>query len=123
MWADRAAAAAGLDLPPGRRGFALLARAEVQLARQDPAAGPTACQAAAEFRAARMPLNEAMARLTAGTALSASGRQAEALAELEQVKALADTCGTLALSELADHEHRRIAVRSPPPTAGTTPGT
>jgi hypothetical protein len=123
MWADRAAAAAELDLSPGWRGFASLARAEVQLARQNPAAGPTACQAAAEFRAARMPLNEAMARLTAGTALSASGRQAEALAEWEQVKALADTCGTPALSELADHEHHRITVRTPPPTAGTTPGT
>ncbi|MGW2523464.1 ATP-binding protein [Streptomyces sp. NPDC001617] len=123
MWADRAAAAAGLDLSPGWRGFALQARAEVQLARQNPAAGPTACRAAAEFRAARMPLNEAMARLTAGTALSASGRQAEALAELEQVKALADTCGTLVLSEMADHEHHRIAVGTPPPTAGTTPGT
>ncbi|MGY1501106.1 BTAD domain-containing putative transcriptional regulator [Streptomyces sp. QTS52] len=122
LWADRAAAAAGLDLPPGWRGFASLARAEVQLARQNPAAGPTACQAAAEFRAARMPLNEAVARLTAGTALSAAGRQAEALAELEQVKVLADTCGTSALSELADHEHHRIADRTPPPTAGTTPG-
>jgi DNA-binding SARP family transcriptional activator/tetratricopeptide (TPR) repeat protein len=85
VWADRAAAAAGLDLSPGRSGFALLARAEVQLARQNPAAGPTACQAAAEFRAARMPLNEAMARLTAGTALSAADRRAEALAEWEQV--------------------------------------
>ncbi|MFD9319930.1 BTAD domain-containing putative transcriptional regulator [Streptomyces sp. NPDC060053] len=112
LWADRAAAAAGLDLSPGWRGFALQARAEVQLARQNPAAGPTACRAAAEFRAARMPLNEAMARLTAGTALSASGRQAEALAELEQMKALADTCGTLAVSELAEHEHHRIAAQA-----------
>ncbi|MGW7009635.1 BTAD domain-containing putative transcriptional regulator [Streptomyces sp. NPDC054951] len=123
VWADRAAAAAALDLPTGWRGFALLARAEVQLARQNPAAGPTACLAAAEFRAARMPLNEAEARLTAGTALSASGRQAEALTELEQVKALADTCGTLALSELAEHEHHRMAAQAPPPTTGTTPGT
>ncbi|MFI1028419.1 BTAD domain-containing putative transcriptional regulator [Streptomyces sp. NPDC020951] len=122
LWADRAAAAAGLDLPVGRSGFALLARAEVQLARQNPAAGPTACRAAAEFRAARMPLNEAMARLTAGTALSASGHRAEALAELEQMKALADTCGTLVLSELAEHEHHRIAAQAPSPTTGTTPG-
>ncbi|WP_327187307.1 BTAD domain-containing putative transcriptional regulator [Streptomyces sp. NBC_01334] len=119
MWAARAAAAAAVGLPTGRRGFALLARAEVQLARQNPAAGPTACLAAAEFRAARMPLNEAMARLTAGSALSASGRQAEALAELEQVKALADTCGALALSESAEHEHRGIAAQAPPPTTGT----
>lgn len=123
MWADRAADAAGLDLSPGWRGFALLARAEVQLARQNPAAGPTACRAAAEFRAARMPLNEAMARLTGGTALSASGRQAEALAQLEQVKALSVTCGALALSELAEHEHRRISAQAPPPATGTTPGT
>ncbi|MEE1766600.1 BTAD domain-containing putative transcriptional regulator [Streptomyces sp. SP18BB07] len=123
MWADRAADAAGLDLSPGWRGFALLARAEVQLARQNPATGPTACRAAAEFRAARMPLNEAMARLTGGTALSASGRQAEALAQLEQVKALSVTCGALALSELAEHEHRRISAQAPPPTTGTTPGT
>ncbi|MFF5359662.1 BTAD domain-containing putative transcriptional regulator [Streptomyces scabiei] len=120
MWADRAAAAcAAPDGPPGRRGFALLARAEIQLARQNPAAGPTACRAAAEFRAARMPLNEAMARLTAGMALSASGRQAEGLAQLEQVKALSVTCGALALSELADHEHHRIAAQTPPPTTGT----
>jgi DNA-binding SARP family transcriptional activator/tetratricopeptide (TPR) repeat protein len=122
-WADRAAAAATPDGPPGRRGFALLARAEVQLARQNPAAAPTACRAAAEFRAARMPLNEAMARLTAGTALSASGRQAEGLAQLEQVKALSVTCGALGLAELADHEHHRIAVQTPPPTTATTPGT
>ncbi|MET7654171.1 AAA family ATPase [Streptomyces sp. NPDC005486] len=123
VWADRAAAAAAPDGPPGRRGFALLARADVQLARQNPAAGPTACRAAAEFRAARMSLNEAMARLTAGTALSASGRRAEALAQLEQVKALSVTCGALALSELAEHEHHRIATQPPPPTTGTTPRT
>lgn len=120
LWADRAAAAAGLDLSPGWRGFALHARAEVQLARQNPAAGPTACRAAAEFRAARMSLNEAMARLTAGAALSASGRQAEALAELEQVKALADACGTLAVSELAEHEHHRIAAQAPLGRGGTS---
>jgi DNA-binding SARP family transcriptional activator/tetratricopeptide (TPR) repeat protein len=124
MWADRAAAAcAAPDGPSGQRGFALLARAEVQLARQNPAAGPTACRAAAEFRAARMPLNEAMARLTAGTALSASGCQAEGLAQLEQVKALSVSCGALAVSELADHEHHRIAVQTSPPATGTTPGT
>ncbi|MEW2049461.1 BTAD domain-containing putative transcriptional regulator [Streptomyces sp. NPDC005476] len=114
-WADRAAAATALGVTTGRRGFALLARAEVRLAGQNPAAGPTACRAAAEFRAARMPLYEAMARLTAGTALSASGHRTEALAELEQAKTLADTCGTLTLSELAEHENHRIAAQGPPP--------
>ncbi|WP_200302474.1 BTAD domain-containing putative transcriptional regulator [Streptomyces adelaidensis] len=121
MWADRAGAAAASDLPPGR-GFALLARAEAQMARQNPAASPTACRAAAEFRAARMPLNEAMARLTAGTALAASGHRAEALAELEEMKSLAVACGALAVSELADQEHHRIAAETRPPTTGTTPG-
>jgi hypothetical protein len=66
-----------------------------------------------------MPLNEAMARLTAGMALSASGRQAEGLAQLGQVKALSVTCGALALAELADHEHHRIAVQTSPATTGT----
>ncbi|MEH0423053.1 BTAD domain-containing putative transcriptional regulator [Streptomyces sp. B21-083] len=117
-WADRAAAAAAPAGPAGRRGFALLARAEVQLARQDPAAGPTASRAAAEFRTARMPLNEAMARLTAGTALAASGRQAEAVAQVERANALAVTCGALALCELADQEHRRIAALARPPSTG-----
>ncbi|MFI5820410.1 BTAD domain-containing putative transcriptional regulator [Streptomyces rishiriensis] len=118
-WADRAAAAAASEGPSGRRGFALLARAEVQLARQDPAAGPTACEAAAEFRAARMLLNEGMARLTAGTALSAFGRPTEGLAQLKQAKSLSVTCGARALSDLADQEHHRIAVRLPPATTGT----
>ncbi|MER6784053.1 BTAD domain-containing putative transcriptional regulator [Streptomyces sp. NPDC000658] len=119
-WADRAAAAcADPDGPPGRRGFALLARADVQLARQSPSAGPTACRAADAFRAALMPLNEAMARLTAGTALSASGRHAEGLVQLEQVKSLAVACGALALSELADHEHHRVGVLTASPTTGT----
>ncbi|MET7451358.1 BTAD domain-containing putative transcriptional regulator [Streptomyces sp. NPDC005574] len=118
-WAERAAAAcAAPGGPRGRRGFALLARAEVQLARQDPAAGDTACGAAAEFGAARMLLNEAMARLTAGTALSASGRGAEALAQVVEAKSLAVACGALAVAELADHEHQRITVEMPPPASG-----
>ncbi|MDX3453369.1 BTAD domain-containing putative transcriptional regulator [Streptomyces sp. ME02-8801-2C] len=118
-WADRAAAAAASDGPPGRRGFALLARAEVQLARQEPAAGSTACRAAAEFRTARMPLNEAMARLTAATALAASGRRVEAVAQVERAKALSVACGALALCEMADQEHQRIAGPAALPSTGT----
>lgn len=107
-WADCAAAAVAPDGPPGRRGFALLARAEVQLARQDPAAGTTACRAATEFSAARTPLHEALARLTAGLALS-SHAQPGGLAQLEQARSLASDCGAIALADLADDEHRRIA--------------
>jgi tetratricopeptide (TPR) repeat protein len=117
-WAARAASAADLDGPRGRRGFALLARADIHSAQQDPAAGPTACRAAAEFGEARMPLYEATARLTAGIALSASGRHVEGLAQLEQAQALAIAFGANALSEVAAHEHHRIVTRTDcsPPT-------
>ena len=120
-WADRAAAAAASDGPSGRRGFALLARAEVQLARQNPAAGPAACEAAAEFRAAsRIFLNEGMARLTAGTALSAFGRQTEGLAQLEQAKSLSVTCGALCPVRAGrSRSAAEIAVQPPPATTGT----
>jgi DNA-binding SARP family transcriptional activator/tetratricopeptide (TPR) repeat protein len=123
MWADRAASAVSSDRPPGQLGFALLASAEVHLTREDAAAAEAACEAAAAFCAARMPLYEATARLTAGIALSAVDRQPEGLAQLEQAKALFTGCGATALSELADQEHHRMAARTPPPAIGITPGT
>ncbi|MDX3692550.1 BTAD domain-containing putative transcriptional regulator [Streptomyces europaeiscabiei] len=122
MWAGRAASAVSPDRPPGQLGFALLARAEVHLTRQDAAAAQAACEAAAAFRAARMPLYEATARLTAGIALSVVDRQSEGLAQLERARALFSGCGATALSELADQEHHRIAARPPPATTGVTPG-
>ncbi|BBC36596.1 hypothetical protein SGFS_078900 [Streptomyces graminofaciens] len=122
MWAGRAASAVSPDGPPGQLGFALLARAEVHLAREDAAAAETACEAAAAFCAARMPLYEATARLTAGIALSVVDRRSEGLAQLERASALFTGCGATALSELADQEHDRIAVRIPPLTIGITPG-
>jgi tetratricopeptide (TPR) repeat protein len=108
MWAGRAAAAVGPDKPPGQLGFALLARAEVHLTRDDAAAATAACEAAAAFRAARMPLYEATARLTAGIALSVVDRQSEGLAQLERASALFTDCGATALSDLADQEHHRV---------------
>ncbi|MEV1068534.1 AAA family ATPase [Streptomyces sp. NPDC050263] len=107
-WAGRAASAVSPDGPPGQLGFALLARAEAHLAREDAAAAEAACEAAAAFGAARMPLYEATARLTAGIALSAVDRRSEGLAQLERAKALFTGCGATALSELADQEHHRI---------------
>jgi tetratricopeptide (TPR) repeat protein len=122
MWAGRAASAVSPDRPPGQLGFALLARAEVHLAREDAAAVVAACEAAAAFFAARMPLYEATARLTAGIALSVVDRRPEGLAQLERAKALFASCGATALSALADQEHDRIAARTPSPTIGITPG-
>lgn len=122
MWAGRAASAVSPDRPPGQLGFALLARAEVHLAREDAAAAEAACEAAAAFCAARMPLYEATARLTAGIALSGLDRRPEGLAQLERARALFSGCGATALSALADQEHDRIAARTPPLTTGITPG-
>jgi hypothetical protein len=122
MWAGRAASAVSPDRPPGQLGFALLARAEVHLARDDAVAAEAACEAAAAFCAARMPLYEATARLTAGIAMSIVDRQSEGLAQLERATALFTGCGATALSELADQEHHHVAARTPPPTTGITPG-
>ncbi|MDQ0578637.1 BTAD domain-containing putative transcriptional regulator [Streptomyces rishiriensis] len=122
MWAGRAASAVSPDRPPGQLGFALLARAEVHLAREDAAAAAAACEAAAAFCAARMPLYEATARLTAGIALSVVDRRPEGLAQLERARALFTGCGATALSALADQEHDRVAARTPPPATGITPG-
>ncbi|MET9460755.1 BTAD domain-containing putative transcriptional regulator [Streptomyces canus] len=121
-WAGRAASAVSPDGPPGQLGFALLARAEVHVTRDDAAAAEAACEAAAAFRAAGMPLYEATARLTAGIALAVVDRQSEGLAHLERATALFTGCGATALSELADQEHHRIAARTPAPTTGITPG-
>ncbi|MFC4508428.1 ATP-binding protein [Streptomyces vulcanius] len=122
LWAGRAASAVSPDRPPGQLGFALLARAEVHLTREDAVAAEAACEAAAAFCAARMPLYEATARLTAGIALSVVDRQSEGLAQLERARALFTGCGATALSELADQEHHRTAARTPPPATGITPG-
>lgn len=67
-WAQGAACAASGDGPSGRSGFARLAYAEVRLDRDDAAAAQAACEAAASFGTARMPLYEATARIPAGSA-------------------------------------------------------
>ncbi|WP_371572322.1 BTAD domain-containing putative transcriptional regulator [Streptomyces sp. NBC_01314] len=112
-WARAAAKAVPSDGPPSCTGFALLARAEVQLARRDTDAASTALRAADAFCAARMPLYEASARLTAGNALSSSGRPTDASAQLLQAGALFTQCGAEVLAESAHHEHSRIAVADP----------
>ncbi|MEU3554815.1 BTAD domain-containing putative transcriptional regulator [Streptomyces fragilis] len=114
-WADRAAAAVSPDRPPGEFGFAVLARAEIHLAKGDPAAAEAACEAADAFRSARMPLYEATARLTAGIALSVVDRHGEGRTQIEQARTLFTRCGATSLSELADQEHRRIATRTETP--------
>ncbi|MET9793167.1 hypothetical protein [Streptomyces canus] len=47
MWAGRAASAVSPDRPPGQLGFALLARADVHLTRDDAVAAEAVCPAAA----------------------------------------------------------------------------
>ncbi|MET8243202.1 hypothetical protein ABZV31_01465 [Streptomyces sp. NPDC005202] len=86
----------------------LLAHAEVRLARNDTTAARSADRAAALFGAARMPLYEASARITAGTALAANGRVGEALRQLDQAAEHSAACGATALLGLADSERNRI---------------
>ncbi|WP_105968827.1 BTAD domain-containing putative transcriptional regulator [Streptomyces geranii] len=109
-WVRAAAGAASSDGPPARTGFALLARAEVGLFRRDASAASTALRAAEVFRTARMPLYEASARLTAGSALSASGRPTDAPAQLARARTLFTRCGAETLAESAHQEHRRVTV-------------
>ncbi|WP_257581689.1 BTAD domain-containing putative transcriptional regulator [Streptomyces sp. TLI_146] len=107
-WVRCAAAAVTPGGPPASAGFALLARAEVELLRREAAAASTALRAAEVFAAARMPLYEARARLIAGSALAASRSGPQALAELGRARTLAATAGAVALAEMADDEHGRV---------------
>ncbi|MEU5103870.1 BTAD domain-containing putative transcriptional regulator [Streptomyces sp. NPDC021354] len=113
-WARRAAAVVAPDGPAGERGFALLAEAQVRLAGDDAGAARAALEAAASFGAARMPLYEAEARVTAGTALAALARRDEALSEYGRAKELSSACGASALFGLADDAYRRTAAQVGP---------
>ncbi|MCX5262456.1 BTAD domain-containing putative transcriptional regulator [Streptomyces sp. NBC_00199] len=109
-WTDRAACAARPDGPHHQRAFIALSRAELHLARQEPAVAARFAQEAAEvFRTCRMPLYEALARIQAGLALAASSeRRPDALGQLEQARSLSGTRGAHGLSAWAEAEYRRI---------------
>jgi DNA-binding NarL/FixJ family response regulator len=113
VWADRAqAAAANLGLE-GRRGLALLARAQVEAARE-PGAGLDAARAAAgSLTVAGMVLDSARARLVAAGELAARGDVPDATAELRTARLIADACGARALARQALSERRRLAARAP----------
>ncbi|WP_058043496.1 BTAD domain-containing putative transcriptional regulator [Streptomyces roseifaciens] len=108
-WAGDAAAALTPDSPVGQRGFALLARAEVGLSREEAEAAEQADEAALAFRTARMPLYEATASLTAGSVLAARGRHAEAVTRFVRARDLSVSCGAPALRDRAEEHLRRSA--------------
>jgi ATP/maltotriose-dependent transcriptional regulator MalT len=112
-WALAAARTAPPGGPPGRRGHALLAQAEIQRARNDPAAASTACEAAESFSRARMPLYEATAHIVASSALIALGRCSDARSALQRAQDLADACGASGLRALADQEYGRTVSDDP----------
>ncbi|SMD24701.1 Predicted ATPase [Kibdelosporangium aridum] len=115
QWAARAeAAAASLVGLPGRKAFALLARARVLHASGDPArASATARTAAAGFTKSGNPLDAARAWLVAGTATAAAGERPRSLDELEQARALFARCGANGLQQRASRELRRLGRRVP----------
>jgi DNA-binding CsgD family transcriptional regulator len=86
------------------------ARAEVLLARGEPAAA-LAGAATTAADAAGAPLDAATARLLSGRALAAAGRAGEAKAALQQVAADAGRGGALRLRDAAARELRRLGTR------------
>jgi DNA-binding NarL/FixJ family response regulator len=75
----------------GHRGHAMVARANVLIAQQDPDAAPRAFAAAEAFAAAGCPLDEARAILLAARALTATG--ADASEHLARARSLFNACG------------------------------
>ncbi|GAA0587516.1 hypothetical protein [Streptomyces crystallinus] len=107
-WVRCAVAAVAPDGPPACAGFALLARAEVELFQQGGGAASTALRAADVFATARMPLYEVRARLIAGSAPAASRSRPDALAQLARARALATAAGAATLAQLAVDAYGRV---------------
>ncbi|MFE2757218.1 AAA family ATPase [Actinosynnema sp. NPDC059335] len=113
-WLDRmAAASAGLDaVLPCRAALVRLARGHLLLARDRP--GPAldhARAAAAVFADADDRLDLGRAHLLAGLALTAAGRRAEAVAELDRARATFATAGAHRLHDEAVRGLRRLGHR------------
>jgi DNA-binding CsgD family transcriptional regulator len=107
-WAEAAMAHATRMRLPASTLRATRARAEVLIARSEPAAGADlALGAAADAETAGLRLEELEARLLAGRALLATGDREPALEELQRVAAAAAAAGAGALQGAATRELRR----------------
>ncbi len=112
LWAERVTAHAdALELPAGRV-RAMVARAEVQLARGEAAAAAELAQDAVAFAEEVGALRDAAtARVVAGRAVSAAGDRDEAIAILRRAAADAGRGSALRLRDEASRELRRLGAR------------
>jgi DNA-binding CsgD family transcriptional regulator len=115
-WASRSEAAAEPLGLPGRRGWALHARAAVLLARGNPAqAARAALDSADAASAARMARDEGRARTLAGRALAAAGETQTATIELERAHDQFESLGAGHFRDVAARELRSLGRRVPRP--------
>ena len=112
-WAEAAADSGRCANLPGRRGLALLARAE-GLASTDPRAAHDLAVAACDaLSAGDMALDAARATLAVAAALAACGEPDRACAEAKAAQLALQACGARALARSAAGLRRRIAASGP----------
>ena len=112
-WAEAAADSGRCANLPGRRGLALLARAE-GLASTDPRAAHDLAVAACDaLSAGDMTLDAARATLAVAAALAACGEPDRACAEAKAAQSAFQACGARALARSAAGLRRRIAASGP----------
>jgi DNA-binding CsgD family transcriptional regulator len=110
-WADELGSRTATPALPASAARATCARAEVLLARGDPAAAELAERAATTADGIGAPLDATGARLLAGRALAAAGDADRAKAMLQRVAADAGRGGALPLRDAAARELRRLGTR------------
>jgi ATP/maltotriose-dependent transcriptional regulator MalT len=111
-WTQRIEEHAALTQVPGALARAAIARAELLLARGEPAeAARLAIAAADAAEAGGMRLDAVFGRLTAGRALGAAGERQEAIAMLQRVAADAGRGSAGLFVEAAGRELRKLGTR------------
>ncbi|GAA2827085.1 hypothetical protein GCM10010452_64210 [Crossiella cryophila] len=119
-WAARAEATAEQNRPRGW-GFALLARARVQLTETEGwAAAQTATAAARSFHTAGDLVHTGRSRLLTGIALAEAGHRERALGELDRAAALFTGAGAELLLKETTRQQRRLGLRRVPTGPGPT---
>lgn len=112
VWAGHAAKAATALDQPGRNALAVLAQAQVDLARRPETAVPAAERAVRGLEDAGMVVDGLRARVVLGTALWHQGRHDDGMRELKTAEMTFTQMGAQSLARVARTERRRLAARS-----------
>jgi DNA-binding NarL/FixJ family response regulator len=110
-WADAAVATARQRDLPGCTGLALLARAQVLIATDAPAAAGFAAAAHDALNGAGMVLDAARAALVNASAMAARGDPDQASAQAQAAQSVFESCGAGPFARQAASLRRRIAAR------------